>query len=217
MEEESTPVQEEETSAPSASETESAPEVETSEADTLDQPTEEATAEETKPNRAQERIKRLAAERDYWKDLAPAPSQPEESGEEGEVTVKEVARQTAEEVHRTIRQEDARKNMLQDAMKAEEAYPQLADDEDLAADVLAVARGRQISITAAAERVIGRQVQQVKQARGKAEQNLKAQASTPQSRKVNTGEPAPLNLNQLSEEDKAANWSQIISNLSSGE
>lgn len=210
MEEESTPVQEEETSAPSASETESAPEVETSPADTLAQPTEEATAEEPK-SRAQERISKLAAERDYWKDLrTSAPSSEETTEDTGEVTVQEVAKQTAAAVRTEIRREEAHKQMLQDALTAEERYPQLADDDELAADVLALAQGRNISISAAAERIIGKQVQRTTEARDKAEQSLKAPASSPQGKKVATGQAPKLNLSQLSEADKAANWSAVL-------
>lgn len=217
MEEETTPVQEGETPAPSASETPSTPEVDPSPADTSVQPTEEVTS---KPSRVQERISQLAQERSYWKDLATQKQETEPQPEDtGEVTVAEVARQTAEAVRKEMRQEEAHRQAMADAVKAEQKYPQLSEDEDLATDVIALARGRNISILDAAEKIIGRsqaQAEKVNQAKGKAEASLKAPASVA-GKKVASGDAAPIDLSQLSEEDKAANWNQIISNIANQE
>lgn len=221
MEEESKPVLEEETSAPSASETESAPEAETSEAATSEQPAEEETVSEDQPKgRAQERITKLASKAreaeeraNYWEDLAKG-NQPSEPSEEGEVTVDEIVNKLDERLSK----KEAHKTMVQDAYAAIDRYPELDTDDDLAADVLALARGRGISMVAAADRVIGRrndQIQATDQAKSNAETAHKASAAAPTSKKVATGEAPPIDLSTMSEEEKAANWGTIVSDLAS--
>lgn len=194
-----------------------AAEVETSEVGTLDQPIEAATGVKPK-SRLQERISDLTSERNYWRDLnanAPAVSAPEPEESDG-IGIEEVAQRTADVVRKTMRAEDAQKAMLLDAQRTIEKYPELDSDDELAADVIALAQGRGISIPAAAERILAgrRQAEVLGEKKAAAAQVLRTGATTPTGTKVSSGEAAPVDVNALNENDKETHWSKILESYS---
>lgn len=216
-----------ETPAPSASESDSQPveeavettlEPETPEADTSDQP-----GEEGEPPRAQKRIqelikknKELEEKASYWDALqAKLPESSEDSEEDGAVTVESIAKAVknelkADQIEQTRR--EAESEMQRDAIAAIEAHPQLAEDDELATMVVSYAKERKISFKAAADRVIGRLQVEAKKAETKtaAAQRERAGAATPATGRVSSGAMPPANVSNMSEEDKATSWDQII-------
>lgn len=214
----------EETPTPSAGETESVVESGSSEADTLDQPTDTTTGAEDapKPSRAQERIRELNREANYWKDLAlagnaPSEDKPAATEESDGVGLDDIANAVVtklEQKARLTKADQAQKAMYEDALTATAEFPELDSDERLAKRVIAIAQADGISIVEAARDYLG---STKKVSRSTAETAARANVAAPSARKVSTGEAATVDLNSLSESDKAANWDKIISKMSQSE
>lgn len=221
MEDEQPAVIGEETPAPSASEEQSAPEAEISEADTSDQPADEVTEAQAPKSRAQSRISELANEKNYWKDLAlqnaPLKEEETETDESEGIGVKDIAKAVISELEAketSKRVSEAQKVAIQDALEATKKYPELDTDDRLARRVLAIAQADGISIVEAADEYLGSQKAQARQS---AEANLRTGVTTPAAKTVSTGQAPKLDLRNLSEEEKAANWGEIVAKLSQPE
>lgn len=219
MEEEQIAVSGEATPAPSASEPEAVSEVESSEVGTSDQPTQETTeVPEAPKSRAQERIRELSKEANYWKDLAlsNAPLKEEKAApaeESDGVGIEEIAKAVVAELEtkeRLTKAEQAQKTMYEDALRATAEFPELDTDERLAKRVIAIAQADGISITDAAREYLGQQKQATRKS---AEAALKSGVSAPQATKVSSGEPAVIDIWSMPEEQRKANWSTYIAQL----
>jgi len=212
------------TSSQSASETQTEPEVETetetSEADTSDQPAEES----NKGTRSQERIRQLVRgakeakeEAEYWKKLAQEPKMMDIGDvDEGGYTLDQISASVVNTLNqqKTIEEKNkAAEAMKQDIEATIEAYPDLDQDDDLSAIVMSVAEKRGISIKSAADRVMSmvREKEAITEKKVKAEQAIKSGVSAPRGESVANNAPA-IDISQMSEEEKRANWSKIISN-----
>lgn len=194
---------------------------ETSEVGTLDQPAEETTGDEPKPSRAQARISEVVAEKNYWKDLAlqsaPLEEKSAPTDESEGVGIDDIAKAVVRELEgkeNSKRVEAAQKAAFQDALQAAAEFPELDSDERLSRRVLAIAQADGISITEAAREYLG---QTKTQARKTAESATRATVAAPTAQGVNTGTVAPVDLNSLSEDEKAANWARIVSNMAGEE
>lgn len=199
----------EETDSPSASEEETTSEVESTEADTLDQPTEEAELPAPK-SRAQERIARLAKEKNYWQNLylererqAPAPSQSDGYGDDNGMDTADIV---ADRVAARIRAEQAREAMIEDAQITTEAFPILNTDDKLARRVLAIAQAEGRSMYEVANEL----VPQTQAVRKSAEAKLKAEGSIAAGTKVSSGKTEPLDIKKMSSDQLARNWEAIL-------
>lgn len=215
---------ESETTPPSTSETQTASETEMSE-----EPTSEAPAEEEKKlPRSEKRIqeltrknKELEEKASYWDALNAQPPTAPPSNEEndGTVTVDGIAdavlrkQQIANFEQVKYQAQDA---MQRDALAALTAHPELESDNELADLVVAYAKEKKISFKAAADRVKTR----MEQEREKAEKKALASrantqgASSPSGGRVSSGEMAPINIANMTEQEKAANWDRILASMS---
>lgn len=221
MEDEQIAVNGEATPSDNGTEEVAVTDAETSEVGTLDQPAEETTGDEPKPSRAQSRISELSAEKNYWKDLALQAAPLEEKSaptEESEgVGIDDIAKAVVRELEgkeNSKRVQAAQQAAIKDALQATAEFPELDSDERLSRRVLAIAQADGISITEAAREYLG---QTKTQARKTAESATRATVAAPTAKGVNTGTVAPVDLSSLSEDDKAANWSRIVSNMAGGE
>lgn len=196
-------------------------EAETSEVATSEQPAEETTGEQPKASRAQARISELASERNYWKDLAlqnaPLNETPKPDSSEEGVGLEDIANAVVgklEEKARLSKAEQAQKVMYQDALQATAEFPELDSDERLAKRVIAIAQADGISITEAARDYLGTTKAQTRKV---AESTARETVATPSAKGVSNGQPAPLDLNSLSEEQKEANWGSIVARMTGRE
>lgn len=214
----------EKTSTPSTGEeqTESTPEPqdETTEVATSEQPAEETEA----VSRSQERIRELVKgkkeaqeEAEYWRSLAQEPQkievgEPDESG----YTLEQISASVVNKLNeaQTAQQKkEAAQALKKDIENTIKAYPELDKDDDLAAIVMSVAEKRGISVRAAADRVMTmvQEKESVREKKVLANQASKVGVSAPRGESVANNAPS-LNIAQLSEEEKRANWDKIISN-----
>ncbi len=214
----------EKTSTPSTSEeqTESTPEpqVETTEVATSEQPAEETEA----VSRSQERIRELVRgkkeaqeEAEYWKNLAIEPQMlevgdPDESG----YTLEQISASVVNKLNeaQTAQQKkEAAQALKKDIEATIKTYPELDKDDDLAAIVMSVAEKRGISVRSAADRVMAmvKDRESVREKKVLAGQASKVGVSAPRGESVANNAPS-LNISQLSEDEKRANWDKIINN-----
>jgi hypothetical protein len=223
-----TPV-EETTEAPQAEEQtseEPKPEVEEAPADVSDQPTEDVETEE-KPPRAQTRIKELTSrakqaeeEVAYWRQLAAQPKQAEPVvTEDGTYSAEQIAdvimqKQQAAELEKG--RVEAAKSMQKDIAETLQVHPDLDQDDEKAELVYNLALSKGISLKAAADRFSA----MIKSERAKAEKKViaekaqKAGVSSPQGSSVARGETPKPDIANMSDEERQANWGQIIENYS---
>lgn len=211
-----------ETTAPSTSETETTPKTDQSEVATSEQP-----AEDGKKPRSEARIqelikknKELEAKVDYWDRMAAQPDQSTatEQTDSEFLTADQVAeavlrKQKAEQI--VVDKAKAQTDMQKDAAAALEAHPELQSDDDLATMVVAFAREKRISFTAAANIVKAKMEAESKKAEQKvlASQSMRAGASTPQGGNVSSGGETPIDIANMTEDEKRANWSKIVSSM----
>lgn len=215
-----------ETASSSAPESEPATQTEETSPDSYSEPSEAATSEqpEDKKSRAQERITQLSqrvkeakAEADYWRKLSqPQPEAPKIESEDGYLTAEQIADAVDYRLSMKDRQyqaEVAKSQLAQDYLQAVESYPEVASDADLADMVVSMAMSRGITLTAAAERVIGRiqGVQRQAEARTMATEAAKNKSSSPQPGRVGNGEPVRPKLEEISENERRENWADIVS------
>ncbi len=238
---EETPKVEEETTAPSESEREAfdkfnasqtASETEEAPAVVSEQP-----VEEEKPSRAQSRIKELAhkvketkEEVDYWKNLAqpnpqPTPQATDQMPQDGEyqedggyLTADQIADATYQRIQAdklAEKQEEAKIALQKDIKKVIKTHPDLEKDDDLAELVFNYAVTKGISLSSAADVIKGKiEAEAIKREQKLlAERGLKSGVASPQGKSVSSGEKAPVNLANMSEEEKRANWNEIINSL----
>jgi hypothetical protein len=200
---------------------------ELSEAGTSDQPEVEVQPE-PKPTRAQKRIEELtkrakeAEEKaQYWEALNAKPQEYAlEPDEDGNVTPEQVANLTvakmeAKELER--QRKGAEQAMQQDMLSTYEAYPELNDDQELADLVVAQALNKGITLKASADRIMKRfaSTQKETQARTLATAASKNAVLTPSAGRVGSGEAAPVDWKNMSDDERRANWGKIVSTRNS--
>lgn len=222
---EETPAVESETTEPSTSEVvepQTTTEPEEAPADVLEQP---EPVDETP--RAQKRIqeltrknKELEEKAAYWDQLSAKIPDAVDENEDGTVTVDAIAdavlrKQEAKQIENNRTQ--AQTDMQRDAAETLIAYPVLEKDNELADMVVAYAEKNRISIKAAAAKVMNRfdTAQKKAEAKTLASQATRAGASSPTGERVSTGAMAPPDVSKMSEEEKAANWDNIIASYGS--
>lgn len=199
---------------------------ETAPADVSDQP-----EEVEKTPRAEKRIqelarknKELADKAAYWEKLnakPPEDSPTDETDEDGAVTVDGIAdavirKQKAEQIE--IDKVKAREDLQRDALETVDAYPVLAEDDELAEMVTSYAEKSGLSLKASAARIFDRIDKASKKAEIKdnASKATRVGAASPSAVKVSTGQAAPLDVSKMSEAEKRANWDQILATMSQG-
>jgi|SRR6185369_5040655 len=217
---EETQTVETETTTPSTSETETTPEVETSSETTSESPTtEEQPRAQARIQQLNRKVKELEEKASYWDALQAQPPAPPTDEGDGEVTVESIAdavvrKQNIERMEST--RQEAAGAMQKDALDALTAHPDLETDDELAAIVVAYAEKNKLSFKAAADTIKSRMTQEQKKAESKvlATQAQKTGATSPSGARVSTGEMEPINLSNMTEEEKAANWSKILASYS---
>ena len=212
----------EQTATPSESEEQTTPNVEEAPAGVSDQPTDEV-KEEKKPPRSEQRIHELSkrlkeAEQraNYWEKLnaPPVAPLPAETAEGEFLTADQIAdsvvkKQQTQEWER--QNKEANKEMERDILDTLKKYPDLETNDKLGSAIFAYAQANKMRILDAADEV----KTQIKADEERVKKELLASRSgrvgvtTPQSGKVSTGEEK-ININSLSDEEKAANWSKIL-------
>jgi hypothetical protein len=211
------PQAESQTSEETPSEVEEAP------AAVSEQPTEEKVETEKAP-RAESRIHELAkrakeaeSEVAYWKQLA-AQAQPQEPvvTEDGTYSAEQIAdvilqKQQALDVEK--QRQEAAKSMRKDIAETLQSHPDLDQDDELAEIVYNFAAAKGISLKSAADRIKARISNEKAKAEKKviAEKALKGNVSSPQGSSVASGEAPKPDISKMSEDEKAANWGQILS------
>jgi len=210
-----TPV--EETTTPSASEIETSSETETAPADVSDQPVEEA-----KKPRAEQRIHELSkrlkdAEQkaDYWEKFnAPELVAPMDEPQGEFLTADQIAdsvlrKQQIQQYEKD--KSDANKEMQRDILVTLQKHPDLEGNDKLSRTVFSYAQANNMRISDAADEV----KTQIKANEDKVKKELLASQSgrlgvtTPSGGKVSIGEEE-IDINSLSDKEKAANWNKIL-------
>lgn len=217
---EETPAVEPETTAPSTSEDETTTETpEEAPADVSDQPEEDVEKTPRAQKRIQElthKLKQAEEKASYWDELnAQAPEAVAEENEDGVVTVESIAKAVKNELKADqieSRKGEAAKARQLDAYETLQAHPVLQDDEELAEMVVAFAKEKKITFRAAADRIVSRTNNVAKKAEAKAvaDRALKVGASSPAGGRVSSGQMSAPDVTTMSEDDKAANWNQIL-------
>jgi len=219
---EETPAVESETTEAPQGQEQTTSEVEMSEATTSESealPTEEA-KEETP--RSEKRIQQLAREKneakeeaEYWKNLAgQAPPMPE-TPEDGYVTAEQVADTVLakqEGIRIQEQKKQAQKALENDIVETLKAHPNLETDDDLAKAVYANAQTQGISLKASAEwfeKLITKEKETAVKKEVAARQ-IRSGVSSPQGSSVSKGESGRPNINSMTEDEKAANWNDIL-------
>jgi hypothetical protein len=211
---------ESETTSPSTSETQTAESPEMSEGTTLASPedTEKLPRSEQRIKDLTHKVKELEEKASYWDQLNAVPPEAPPEDEDAPVTVDGIAeavlrKQQTVQLEQTKLQ--AQEEMAKDAAAALAAHPELETDDELADIVVAYAEKNKMSFKLAADKIKQRMNQEQKKAEAKvsASNAQRAGASTPTGTKVANGELTPIDLNNMSEDEKAANWSQILANI----
>lgn len=206
-----------ETTTPdSAPETKTTPEVEKAPAAVSEQST-----EEVKPPRAEQRIHELSKrlkeseqKAEYWETLNTPPVTLTDVPE-GDVYTPEqigdviVAKQKAERIE--AEKVEANKELQRDILETLKENPDLDSNDALSRTVFNYAQANNMKIKDAAREIKS----QIKAEAEKVHKELLASQSgrvgvtTPSSGKVSTGEEK-IDINSLSDEEKAANWGKIL-------
>jgi len=203
------------TAPESAPETETTTETETAPADVSDQP------EEVGKPRAEKRInelsKRLKAETqraDYWETINAQPVPPTEQPEGDYVTAEQIADQVIykQQVREQKRQKDeANKELQRDINETLVKHPDLESNDRLSRAVFAYAQANNMRISDAADELKTQVKTEAEKVRKEllATQSSRVGVTTPQGGRVSSGEEK-IDINSLSESEKAANWGKIL-------
>jgi hypothetical protein len=206
-----------ETTTPeSAPETETTPEVETAPAAVSEQPT-----EEVKPPRAEQRIHELSKRlketeqrAEYWEQLnAQTPVMPMDETKEvysGEEIADIILRkQNAQQIENN--KIEANKELQRDILQTLQKHPDLEENVKLSRTVFNYAQANNMRIQDAADEIKAEMAKVAEKAKKEAlaSQSGRVGVTTPSSGKVSSGEEK-IDINSLSEEEKAANWGKIL-------
>lgn len=206
------------TTTESAPEIETTPEVETAPADAPAQPT-----EEVKPPRAEQRIHELSKRlketeqrAEYWENLNAPPVAPVDVPESDTYSAEQIAdvimaKQQAQQVERN--KAEANKELQRDILETLQKHPDLDTNDKLSKTVFNYAQANNMRIIDAADEVKAQIKAEAEKAHKEilASQSGRAGVTTPSGGKVSTGEEK-IDINSLSDEEKAANWGKILDN-----
>ena len=194
----------------------------TPESEISEETTSESEESPEEGGRANKRIQQLVKEKKeaeeraaYWENLNKQTEELPTEGD-GEITVEQIANAVINKqnaVHTQKQRDEATKEMKADADAAIKKYPILETDQDAADAVVMMARAKQISITAAADKYMSlvKKEQEMAEKKVIATQAQRVGVSSPQGGVISKGEAKKPNLSSMSEAEKAANWNEIIS------
>jgi hypothetical protein len=206
----------EQTAPESAPETKETPEVEKAPVAVSEQPT-----EEVKTPRAEQRIHELSKrlkeseqKAEYWEKLNAPPVTPVDVPDSENYSAEQIAdvilqKQQAQNIE--SQKAEANKEMQRDILETLKKHPDLDTNDKLSRTVINYAQANNMRIIDATDEVKA----QIKAEAEKSYKELLASQSgrvgvtTPSGGKVSSGEEK-IDVNSLSEEEKAANWGKIL-------